>query len=125
MRLETVAVSSVLGGAALCGLVWAQDLVAATLLVIVIGAGLGAWTPIAWSLVQELCPDPLLGRVMAIYTAVATATAMAGMTFFGWVTEAFDESVSVIGIGMVLMVLAGASYWFKRNLARTGGRLMY
>lgn len=114
--------SSLLGGAALWGLVWAQDFAAATLLVLVIGAGLGAWTPIAWSLVQELCPAPLLGRVMAIYTAVATATAMAGMTFFGWVTEAFDESASVIGIGMVLAVLAAASSWFKRNVAGLGAQ---
>ncbi|HSE58028.1 MAG TPA: MFS transporter [Nitrospiraceae bacterium] len=121
-RLQAVTVSSLLGGAALWGLVWAQDFAAATLLVLVIGAGLGAWTPIAWSLVQELCPAPLLGRVMAIYTAVATATAMAGMTFFGWVTEAFDESVSVIGIGMVLAVLAGASSWFKRNVAGLGAQ---
>lgn len=121
-RLQAVTVSSLLGGAALWGLVWAQDFAAATLLVLVIGAGLGAWTPIAWSLVQELCPAPLLGRVMAIYTAVATATAMAGMTFFGWVTEAFDESASVIGIGMVLAVLAAASSWFKRNVAGLGAQ---
>lgn len=121
-RLQAVTVSSLLSGAALWGLVWAQDFAAATLLVLVIGAGLGAWTPIAWSLVQELCPAPLLGRVMAIYTAVATATAMAGMTFFGWVTEAFDESASVIGIGMVLAVLAAASSWFKRNVAGLGAQ---
>lgn len=121
-RLQAVTVSSLLGGAALWGLVWAQDFAAATLLVLVIGAGLGAWTPIAWSLVQELCPAPLLGRVMAIYTAGATATAMAGMTFFGWVTEAFDESASVIGIGMVLAVLAAASSWFKRNVAGLGAQ---
>lgn len=123
-RLQAVTVSSLLGGAALCGLVWAQNLSAATLLVLVIGLGLGVWTPIAWSMVQELCPASLLGRVMAIYTAVATATAMAGMTFFGWVTEAFDESVSVIGIGMALTVLAGASYWFKSSLVRSDGGLV-
>jgi MFS family permease len=121
-RLQAVTVSSTLGGAALWGLIWAQDFAAATLLVIVIGAGLGTWTPIAWSMVQELCPAPLLGRVMAIYTAVATATAMGGMTFFGWVTEVFDESVSVVGIGLVLAVQGGASYWFKRNVGRLGAR---
>jgi MFS family permease len=123
-RLQAVTVSSALGGAALWGLVWAQDFLAATLLVIVIGAGLGTWTPIAWSLVQELSPEPLLGRVMAIYTAVATGTAMVGMTFFGWMTEAFDESVSVVGIGIVLHVLAGAAYWFKRSLLSPAGRVM-
>src|SRR4029077_542406 len=97
-RIQVVSVSSVIGGAALCALVWTQDLVMATLLVVIIGMGFGTWTPIAWGMIQEFSPAHLVGRVMAIYTAIATATSMAGMAFFGWMAERFNEHTSVIGI---------------------------
>ncbi len=57
---------------------------------------------------------------MAIYTAIATATSMAGMTFFGWMTERFNEYTSVIGIGLVLFLLALFAAWFNRRLADAG-----
>ncbi len=52
-RSTSSSVSSVIGGAALCGLVWTQSLVIATLLVAIIGMGFGTWTPIAWGMIQE------------------------------------------------------------------------
>lgn len=113
-RVQVVAVSSAIGGAALCGLVWTQDLVMATVLVAIIGMGFGTWTPIAWGMIQEFSPAHMVGRVMAIYTTVATATSMAGITFFGWITETFNESISVTGIGFVLFLLALAAAWFSR-----------
>jgi DHA3 family macrolide efflux protein-like MFS transporter len=119
-RVQAVSVSSVIGGAALCGLVWTHDLVVAMLLVAIIGMGLGTWTPIAWGLIQEVSPAHMVGRVMAIYTAVATATSMAGMTFFGWMTEKFNEYTSVIGIGFVLFILSLAAAWFSRRLTDAG-----
>jgi MFS family permease len=119
-RVQAVSVSSVIGGAALCALVWTQDLMVATVLVAVIGMGFGTWTPVAWGLVQEVSPAHMVGRVMAIYTAVATATSMAGMTFFGWMTERFNEYASVIGIGLVLFLLALAAAWFSRRVTETG-----
>ena len=36
----------------------------------------------------------MVGRVMAVYTAIATATSMLGMSFFGWVAESFGSIVS-------------------------------
>ena len=53
-RVLVVAVSSVIGGAALCGLVWTQSLVVATVLVTIIGMGFGTWTPIAWSMIPGI-----------------------------------------------------------------------
>jgi ABC-type uncharacterized transport system permease subunit len=50
---------------------------------------------------------------MAIYTTVATATSMAGMTFFGWITERFNEYTSVVGIGLVLFLLGITAAWFS------------
>jgi len=63
----------------------------------------------------------MVGRVMAIYTSIATATSMAGMTFFGWMTERFNEYTSVLGIGFVLFLLALAAAWFSRRLKDAGG----
>jgi protein-S-isoprenylcysteine O-methyltransferase Ste14 len=57
---------------------------------------------------------------MAIYTAIATATSMAGMAFFGWMTERFNEHTSVIGIGVVLFLLALAAAWFSRRVTDAG-----
>ena len=94
-------VSSVIGGAALCGLVWTHSLVVATVLVTIVGMGLGTWTPIAWGMIQEFSPAEMVGRVMAIYTAIATATSLVGISFFGWMTELANEYTSVIGIGCV------------------------
>ena len=115
-RIRAISVSSAIGGSALCSLVWTQDLLLATLLVTAIGMGLGAWTPIAWGAIQELSPAHMLGRVMAVYTSLATATSMAGMSFFGWMIEKFDESTSMIGIGLVLFALALAAVWFRRRI---------
>jgi len=112
-RLQVVSVSSVIGGAALCGLVWTHNLMVASVLVVVIGIGLGTWTPIAWSMIQEFSPAQMVGRVMAIYTAIATATSLAGISFFGWMTELADESTSVLGIGFVFVLLGIAAAWFS------------
>jgi len=119
-RLQVVSVSSVIGGAALCGLVWTHDLVMATLLVTIIGMGFGTWTPIAWGMIQEVSPAPMVGRAMAIYTAIATATSMAGMTFFGWMTERFNEYTSLTGIGFVLFMLGVVAAWYSRRVTDAG-----
>jgi len=54
---------------------------------------------------------------MALYTAIATATSMAGMTFFGWLIEVSNESASLVGIGVVLLALATFSVCFRRRVA--------
>jgi MFS family permease len=118
-RVQAISVSSAVGGAALCGLTWAHDMLIATLLVGVIGMGIGTLTPIAWGILQETSPAEMVGRVMAIYTAIVTATSMAGMTFFGWVTETFHERIGILGIALVLFLMAVVAAWFSRRI-RTG-----
>ena len=115
-RVQVVSISSLIGGAALCGLAVTQSLPVATVLVGIVGVGFGAWTPIAWGMIQEFSPAQLVGRVMAIYTAIATATSLAGISFFGWLTEQANEYVSVVGIGVVLFVLGIAANWFSRRV---------
>jgi MFS transporter, DHA3 family, macrolide efflux protein len=115
-RLQVVAVSSVIGGAALCGLIWTHSLIVASVLVTIIGMGLGTWTPIAWGMIQEFSPAQMVGRVMAIYTAIATATSLVGISFFGWMTELADENTSVLGIGLVFVLLGIAAASFSRQI---------
>lgn len=117
-RVSVVTLSSAIGGVALCALVWASDIAVATVLVTVIGIGFGTWTPIAWGIIQEISPAHMVGRVMALYTAIATATSMAGMTFFGWLMEVSNESTSLIGIGIILLSLAFCTAWFRRHMTR-------
>ncbi|MFO0768562.1 MAG: MFS transporter [Nitrospiraceae bacterium] len=115
-RVLTIAAACLLGGASVCALTWVTDVKAAALLITCIGIGFGAWTPMAWGMIQEMAPANMLGRVMSAYTAVATATSLAGMSFFGWVTEAFGSAISVVGIGLILCCLALLSRWFSRHV---------
>ncbi|MEP7150501.1 MAG: MFS transporter [Nitrospira sp.] len=115
-RLSAIAASCALAGLSVVGLTWTQDVRVAALLVACIGIGFGAWTPIAWGIIQEVAPSGMVGRVMAVYTAIATATSMLGMSFFGWVAESFGSIVSAMGIGGVMFVLAWGSAWFGRRI---------
>jgi MFS family permease len=117
-RVMTIAVASLVGGLSICALTWVENVGLASVLVTCIGVGFGAWTPIAWGMIQEIAPSGMVGRVMAVYTAVATATSMVGMTFFGWVAESFGSYVSVVGIGFVLFALSSLSGWFSRRVER-------
>jgi DHA3 family macrolide efflux protein-like MFS transporter len=118
-RVRLIAASSAMSGVALCAFVWAQDGLAAGALMAVVGIGFGTLTPIAWGVVQEISPTDMIGRVLALYSTGAMATAMAGMTFFGWVTQEWGERSSVMGIGLTLFATAAAalavSRWVKTH----------
>jgi DHA3 family macrolide efflux protein-like MFS transporter len=105
-RIRLIAASSAVTGLATAMLTLAHQRPAAACLMAVIGAGMGAMTPIAWGLLQELTPGDCVGRVLAIYNTVAMAAAIAGISAFGWLTEGFGEPVSVLGIGAVLLLTA-------------------
>ena len=55
-RINIIVGTSVVSGQATGVLVWTKDLFLVGLLMIVIGGGHGAFTPIAWGVVQELTP---------------------------------------------------------------------
>jgi MFS family permease len=80
--------------------------------------GLGMWTPIAWGLIQEISPAHMVGRVMSIYTAIATTASMLGMAAFGWIIEAFNERTGLIGIGVVLVIMAAVAAGFTDRVAK-------
>ena len=115
-RLSLIAASNVVAGLALMALLGVMTLVPAVMLMGVVGAGLGALTPIAWGIVQEISPSSMVGRVMALYTAVAMTTSLAGIWFFGWITQSFGEPSGVLGIGVVLLFGGAASVLFKNRI---------
>ncbi|HNI69025.1 MAG TPA: MFS transporter, partial [Nitrospira sp.] len=100
-RLQAIAASCAVAGLAVVGLTWTDSFGMAAAYVVCIGIGLGTWTPIAWGIIQEVAPPGMVGRVMAVYTAMATATSMLGMSAFGWVAESFGSIASIVGIGGV------------------------
>jgi MFS family permease len=116
-RLHVIALSSGISGAALFGLAGAPDSFVAAACMIVIGAGIGAFTPIAWGVLQEVSPERLVGRVLTIYGTGAMTAAIAGMTAFGWITEQVGERTSVMGIGLVLVTTAGLVHISGRWMA--------
>lgn len=113
-RIRLIAASSSISGAALWGLVGAFNRPAAGMLMALVGVGAGVLTPIAWGVLQEIAPAHMLGRVLALYSTGAMATAMAGMTFFGWITQEFGERPGIIGIGLILFASATAAAVFSR-----------
>ena len=78
-------------------------------LVAIIGAGLAAFTPIVWGLLQEMTPETLRGRIFAIFNTAAMSASMIGMVLFGWVTDRVGPQMSLLGMGVILWVTATAS----------------
>jgi MFS family permease len=117
-RTTIIAVASVASALAIGLLVWTTDLFLVGLLMIVIGGGMGAFTPIAWGVVQELTPVHLVGRVMSLYTTGAMTAAISGISLFGWATERFGESTGVAGIGATFLLTASFGGWLSWSIRR-------
>jgi MFS family permease len=117
-RARLIAGTSVVSGAAICGLVWTPDPFQAGILMGIIGGGIGALTPIAWGVIQELAPRHLVGRVLALYGTGAMMAAIAGITAFGWITERYGPQIGLLGIGVVLFTTAVSAYRMTYGVRR-------
>jgi len=115
-RINIIVWTSALSGLAIGVLVWTKDLYLVSLLMIVIGGGMGAFTPIAWGIVQELTPRMMVGRVLGLYGTGAMTAAISGISVFGWVTERFGESTGVAGIGATFLLTASLGSWLSRSI---------
>ncbi len=115
-RTRIIAGASVASALAIGVLVWTNNLWLVGLLMVVIGGGMGAFTPIAWGIVQELTPGNLVGRVMSLYSTGAMAAAISGISMFGWVTERFGESTGVAGIGATFLLTASLGAWLSWSI---------
>jgi MFS family permease len=116
-RMWAIMVSSVITGIALCALVWTSSRVVAGVLLCLIGAGVGLFTPVAWSVLQEIAPQRMVGRLLTVYGAASMAAAMVGMTLFGWMIQRLGERPGVLGIGLVLFLTAGMAGRISRRVS--------
>ncbi|MDH4154430.1 MAG: MFS transporter [Nitrospira sp.] len=105
-RMRLIMASSVLSGLALSGLTWTLDPYVAGILMGLIGCGMGAFTPIAWGIIQEMAPSHMIGRVLGLYGTGAMTAAIGGISAFGWITEQQGPETGILGIGLVLMITA-------------------
>ncbi len=105
-RMRLIMATSVLSGAALCALTVTPDPYLAGFLMGVIGCGMGAFTPIAWGIIQELAPRQMVGRVLGLYGTGAMTAAIGGISAFGWITEHQGPETGLLGIALVLLLTA-------------------
>jgi len=115
-RIQAIAVSSAITGIALWALVWTSNRVMAGILLGIIGAGIGLFTPVAWGVLQEIVPQRMVGRLLTLYGAGAMAAAMVGMTIFGWITQKLGDTRGVFGIGLVLFLTAALAGRLSRRV---------
>lgn len=115
-RTGIIVKASLASALAIGAIVWTKDLPLVGLLMIAIGGGLGAFTPIAWGVVQELTPAAMVGRVLGLYNAGAMIAAISGISAFGWITERFGESTGVAGIAATFLLTAFLGGWLSRSV---------
>lgn len=114
-RLRIVVAGMTIGGIAVCSLSLLETPLVAALVVVIVGGSTAVLNPIVWALLQEVTPEHLIGRVVTTFSVGSMASAMAGMTGFGWVTEVLGPAVSLIGLGLVLLFTAGIAVQCTRR----------
>ena len=115
-RVNIIFWASVVSGLAIVALVWMKDIYVVSVLMIMIGGGMGAFTPIAWGVVQELTPRMMVGRVLGLYGTGAMTAAISGISVFGQITERFGESTGIAGIGAIFLLTAFFGSWLSRSI---------
>lgn len=114
-RLRLISAALAVGAIAVCTLGMLQAPVMAAALIIVFGGSTAVFTPIVWAMLQELTPEPLLGRVFTTFSTGAMASAMAGMAGIGWVADAIGPAAGLVGIGVLLLGTATFAAAFSRR----------
>ena len=114
-RLRLISAALAVGAVAVCTLGMLQAPVMAAALIIVFGGSTAVFTPVVWAMLQELTPEPLLGRVFTTFSTGAMASAMVGMAGFGWLADAIGPAASLVGIGVLLLGTATVAATFSRR----------
>jgi len=98
-----------IGGLAVCSLSLLETPLVAAGIVVIVGGSTAVLNPIVWALLQEVTPEHLIGRVLTTFSVGSMASAMAGMTGFGWVADAIGPAASLVGLGLVLLLTAAVA----------------
>lgn len=114
-RFRLIAGALAIGGIAVCGLSVLAHPIGAAMLMIVIGGSTALFTPVVWSVLQEMTPSHMLARVMTTFSTGGMFAAMLGMTAFGWAADSLGATVSLIGIGLILLTTAWLTAQFSRH----------
>jgi MFS transporter, DHA3 family, macrolide efflux protein len=120
-RLRLISVSLAIGGLAVGALGYLHTSFAAGLLIAVIGGSTAMFTPLVWTMLQELTPAHLLGRVFTSFATGGMASSMAGMAGFGWAADALGPVASLAGISAILLTTAVAAGVFSRYKPQASG----
>jgi MFS family permease len=115
-RTNFIVGASTASALAIGALVWTRNLFWVGLLMMVIGGGMGAFTPIAWGVMQELTPQAMIGRVLGLYSTGVMTAAISGISTFGWVTEHFGEAAGVAGIAAIFLLTASLGSGLSRSI---------
>ena len=113
-RLRIIARAMTVGGLAAVSLSIMETTLFAAGLIMIIGGSTALFYPVVWALLQEMTPAHMLGRVLTTFSTGSMASAMAGMTGFGWAADAMGPGVSLVGLGLVLLLTAGVAAQFSR-----------
>ncbi len=114
-RLRLISAALAVGAVAVCTLGMLQAPIMAAVLLVVFGGSTAVFTPVVWAMLQELTPEPLLGRVFTTFSTGAMAAAMAGMAGFGWAADAVGPAASLVGIGVLFLSTATVAAAFSRR----------
>ncbi|HJU05612.1 MAG TPA: MFS transporter [Nitrospiraceae bacterium] len=109
IRLLMITGAMVIGGTASFLLAGTAQPLLSMGLVAMIGAGLAAFTPVVWGMLQELTPEKLRGRIFSIFNTGAMSASMIGMVAFGWATDRLGSQTSLLGMAAIFWLTAAAT----------------
>ena len=112
-RLRFMSGALAIGGIAMAALGFLEAPIAAGALIAVIGGSTAMFTPLVWTMLQELTPAHLLGRVFTSFATGGMASSMAGMAGFGWAADTIGPAASLGGISLILLMTAATAWLFS------------
>jgi hypothetical protein len=119
-RLRFMSGALAVGGLAIAALGFLEAPVVAGALIAVIGGSTAMFTPLVWTMLQELTPAHLLGRVFTSFATGGMASSMAGMAGFGWAADTIGPAASLGGISLILLMTAATAWLFSFYKSHTG-----
>ena len=120
-RLRFMSGALAIGGLAVAALGFLEAPVVAGALIAVIGGSTAMFTPLVWTMLQELTPAHLLGRVFTSFATGGMASSMAGMAGFGWAADTIGPAASLGGISLILLMTAATAWLFSFYKSHAGG----